>query len=52
MKKLSLIVLLPLLSLFSCKGYKDLSVEEFQKRLDEVEAQLAELKTAAPTPGL
>ena len=35
MKKLSLIVLLPLLSLFSCKGYKDLSVEEFQKRLDE-----------------
>ena len=27
-------------------------LDALQKRLDEVEAQLAELKTAAPTPGL
>ena len=46
MKKLSLIVLLPLLSLFSCKGYKNLSVEEFQKRLEEDGAvQLLDVRT-------
>ena len=46
MKKITLMALFSLLGLFACKGYQDLSVEEFQKRLaSDGTAQLLDVRT-------
>ena len=46
MKKLSLMALFSLLGLFACKGYKDLSVEEFQAMLSQdASMQIVDVRT-------
>lgn len=46
MKKITLMALFSLLGLFACKGYKNLSVEAFQKKLTEDETvQLLDVRT-------
>ena len=46
MKKLTIMALLSLLGLFSCKGYKDLSVEAFHSKLTtDGTAQLLDVRT-------
>ena len=46
MKKLTFMALFSFLGLFSCKGYEDVKVEEFQKRLAENgRAQLLDVRT-------
>ena len=46
MKKLTIMALLSLLGLFSCKGYKDLSVEAFHSKLStDGTIQLLDVRT-------
>ena len=48
MKKISIMALFSLLSLFSCKGYDNLSVEAFRQKLsDDGTVQLLDVRTPA-----